>query len=154
MTAPHDESEEVDILSDFGPSDTNTFQSDETVTSVTRNDSKDKEERTGFLSTFAGDHNYCCTSVPSDNEETESENETGQSKLEIGQSGRESSPKVIIESQLVGEVSIKIAPEQNHCPFLCTASFFDPLIVVAMCNWGSACIANHLGDHTKIVWSF
>ncbi|XP_028398444.1 CXXC-type zinc finger protein 1-like isoform X2 [Dendronephthya gigantea] len=106
VTASHDESEEVDILSDFGPSDTNTFQSDETFTYTKLNDTTDEGEHTGFLSTFAGDHNYCCTSLPTDNEETESENETRQSKPEIVQSGHESSPKVIIESQLVGEKEV------------------------------------------------
>ena len=109
-TESADESEDVDILSDFVPSESNLSQSNEASTSAKPSDATDSEGHTGFLTTFDGDHNYCCTSAPTteqsaqETEESEQEaghgvQETVQSVREGGQSGHESSPKVIIESQ-------------------------------------------------------
>ncbi|CAB4019848.1 CXXC-type zinc finger 1-like [Paramuricea clavata] len=109
-TESADESEDVDILSNFVPSESNISQSNEASTSAKPSDATDSEGHTGFLTTFDGDHNYCCTSAPTteqsaqETEQSEQEaghgvQETGQSVREGGQSGHESSPKVIIESQ-------------------------------------------------------
>ena len=116
-TVSADESEDVDILSDFVPSESNISQSYEPSTFAKPSDATDSESSSAFLSTFSGDHNYCCTSFPVDIA-------TGQSKMVVGQSSQgtteqsepetseqsgqemskseyESSPKVIIESQQV-----------------------------------------------------
>ena len=109
MTISADESEDVDILSDFVPS--NISQSN-TASTAKPSDATDSEDRAEYLSTFAGDHNYCCTTEPTDveteksSQETEtSGQETAQSGQGIAQSGNESSPKVIIESQQGEQVS-------------------------------------------------
>ena len=110
MTVSADESEYVDILSDFVPS--NISQSN-TASSAKPSDATDSEDYGGYLSTFAGDHNYCCTTAPTDIETGQSGHETAlsgqeteKSGQEIAQSGNESSPKVIIESQQGEQVSV------------------------------------------------
>jgi hypothetical protein len=113
-TVSADESEDVDILSDFPP-ELNISQSHEPSTSARPTDTTDSDSSSAFFSTFYGDHNYCCTSVPMDTEtgesaldasgnSTQKEEQSGQ---EIPQSGYESSPKVIIESQQGEQVSNK-----------------------------------------------
>ena len=110
MTMSADESEDVDILSDFVPS--NISQSN-TASTAKPSDATDSEDRAEYLSTFAGDHNYCCTTEPTDVETEKSGQETETSGQEtaqsgqviIAQSGNESSPKVIIESQQGEQVS-------------------------------------------------
>ena len=111
-TMSADESEDVDIMSDFVSPEFNISQNNTPSVSEKPSDTTDTEEHSGYLSTFAGDHNYCCAFQPPDTESgqsekiTESEKETEQNERErslsgqeIEPSGSESSPKVIIESQ-------------------------------------------------------
>ena len=127
-TVSADESEDVDILSDFVPPESNILQNNEASTSAKPSDATDSEGSTAFLSTFAGDHNYCCSSVPMDIETGQSEQDDRQSEQDSrqseidgkqsgqegrqseqeAQSGHESSPKVIIESQQGEQVSIRV----------------------------------------------
>ena len=134
-TVSADESEDVDILSDFVPSESNISQSYEASTFGKPSDTTDSENSSAFLSTFSGDHNYCCTSFPMDIA-------TGQSKLDVGQSSQEtteqseqemsqqsgqetsrseyeSSPKVIIESQQGKQVINKFVDSKEHKQINC-----------------------------------
>ena len=128
-TVSADESEDVDILSDFVPSESNISQSYEASTFGKPSDTTDSENSSAFLSTFSGDHNYCCTSFPMDIA-------TGQSKLDVGQSSQEtsqqsgqetsrseyeSSPKVIIESQQGKQVINKFVDSKEHKQINCSS---------------------------------
>lgn len=109
-TASADETEEVDILSDFVSSDSNLWNKNSDVGASEANESEDTPSA---ASTYLGDHDYCVTHTASKDSESNSvagdnnEIETSErDDVQVEASGHESSPKLIVESLNVKQVKV------------------------------------------------
>ncbi|XP_046839995.1 CXXC-type zinc finger protein 1-like [Xenia sp. Carnegie-2017] len=148
-TASADETEEVDILSDFVSSDSNLWKNNSDVGASEANESEDTPSAT---STYLGDHDYCVTHTASKDSESNSaagdnnEIETSErDDVQVEASGHESSPKLIVESLNVKQ------KEQVYC--ICRKPDIDRFMICcdACDEWyHGSCIGITKKDAKKI----